>query len=145
MERVACSFCQRMLSAFVSFWKVVLTFTVSFDLGLSICLLMGMLVRVTLDISLCAGEPNILYRGMLRMFNKFRNKSVASLLVVSSRYFALRTALYILHLTFDAFSRRFYPKRLTVNSGYTFFFNQYVCSLGIEPTTFCATNAMLYH
>ncbi len=26
-----------------------------------------------------------------------------------------------------------------------FFFNQYVCSLGIEPTTFCAANAMLYH
>ncbi len=25
------------------------------------------------------------------------------------------------------------------------FFNQYVCSLGIEPTTFCAVNAMLYH
>ncbi len=26
-----------------------------------------------------------------------------------------------------------------------FFFYQYVCSLGIEPTTFCAANAMLYH
>ncbi len=25
------------------------------------------------------------------------------------------------------------------------FFNEYVCSLGIEPTTFCAANAMLYH
>ncbi len=25
------------------------------------------------------------------------------------------------------------------------FFYQYVCSLGIEPTTFCASNAMLYH
>ncbi len=37
-----------------------------------------------------------------------------------------------------AFSRRFYPKRLTVHSGYA-------CSLGIEPTTFCAANAMLYH
>ncbi len=24
-------------------------------------------------------------------------------------------------------------------------FFQYVCSLGIEPTTFCAANAMLYH
>ncbi len=33
------------------------------------------------------------------------------------------------------FSRRFYPKWLTVHSGYTFFC-QYVCSLGIEPTTF---------
>ncbi len=34
-----------------------------------------------------------------------------------------------------AFSRHFYPKRLSVHSGYTFFC-QYVCSLGIEPTTF---------
>ncbi len=42
------------------------------------------------------------------------------------------------HKTFAksiTFSRRFYPKRLTVHSGYTFFC-QYVCSLGIEPTTF---------
>ncbi len=30
-----------------------------------------------------------------------------------------------------AFSRRCYPKRFTVHSGYT-----YMCSLGIEPTTF---------
>ncbi len=34
-----------------------------------------------------------------------------------------------------AFSRCFYPKRLTVLSCYTYFF-QYMCSLGIEPTTF---------
>ncbi len=27
----------------------------------------------------------------------------------------------------------------------TRFFYQYVCSLGIEPTTFCTANAMLYH
>ncbi len=31
-------------------------------------------------------------------------------------------------------------------SGYTFFFFFIsMCSLGIEPTTFCAANAMLYH
>ncbi len=40
-----------------------------------------------------------------------------------------------------AFSRRFYPKRLT---GYTFF-HQFVRFLGIEPTTVCAVNTMLYH
>ncbi len=34
-----------------------------------------------------------------------------------------------------AFSRRFYPKRLTVHSVYTYFCH-YMCSLGIEPTTF---------
>ncbi len=33
------------------------------------------------------------------------------------------------------FSRHFYPKQLTVHSGYTFFFVS-MCSLGIEPTTF---------
>ncbi len=33
------------------------------------------------------------------------------------------------------FSRRFCPKRLTVHSCYTYFC-QYMCSLGIEPTTF---------
>ncbi len=48
--------------------------------------------------------------------------------------------LYKLHISFHfifiyAFSRRFYPKRLTVHSGYTCFC-QYMCSLGIEPTTF---------
>ncbi len=31
-----------------------------------------------------------------------------------------------------------------VHLGYAFFC-QYVCSLGIEPTPFCAANAMLYH
>ncbi len=52
-----------------------------------------------------------------------------------------------LHLTFFnlyAFSRCFYPKRLAVHLGYTFFC-QYVCSLGIQPITFWAANAMLYH
>ncbi len=43
------------------------------------------------------------------------------------------------------FSRCFYSKRLTVHSGYTCIFCQHVCSLGIEPSTFCAANAMLYH
>ncbi len=43
-----------------------------------------------------------------------------------------------------AFSRRFYPKRLTI-AFRLYICNQYVCSLGIEPTTFCAADAMLYH
>ncbi len=42
------------------------------------------------------------------------------------------------------FIRRFYPKRLTI-SFRLYIFNQYVCSLGIKPTTFCAADAMLYH
>ncbi len=32
---------------------------------------------------------------------------------------------------------------LELFSKYNFF--QFVCSLGIEPTTFCAANAKLYH
>ncbi len=43
-----------------------------------------------------------------------------------------------------AFSRRFYPKRLTI-AFRLYIFYQYMCSLGIEPTTFCAADAMLYH
>ncbi len=34
-------------------------------------------------------------------------------------------------------------QRDLVHSGYTFFVS--MCSLGIEPTTFSAANAMLYH
>ncbi len=54
------------------------------------------------------------------------------------------SAFLIFYSEYFTFIRRFYPKRLTVHSGYIFFY-QYVCSLGIEPTTFCAANAMLYH
>ncbi len=43
---------------------------------------------------------------------------------------------FYIYIYIYAFSRCFYPKRLTVHSGYTLFFCQYVCSLGIEPTTF---------
>ncbi len=42
---------------------------------------------------------------------------------------------YCVEIYIYIFSRHFYPKRLTVHSGYTFF-GQYMCSLGIEPTTF---------
>ncbi len=38
----------------------------------------------------------------------------------------------------------FIQSDLQLHSGYTFFY-QYLRSLGIEPTTFCAANAMLYH
>ncbi len=51
-------------------------------------------------------------------------------LVASGILFQHRPTFYIY-----AFSRPFYPKRLTVHSGYTFYC-QYMCSLGIEPTTF---------
>ncbi len=44
----------------------------------------------------------------------------------------------------NTFIRRFYSKRLTI-AFRLYIFNQYVCSLGIEPTTFCTADAMLYH
>ncbi len=51
-------------------------------------------------------------------------------------------AVYIYIYTF---SRCFYPKRLTIAFRLYIYFFQYMCSLGIEPTTFCAADAMLYH
>ncbi len=45
--------------------------------------------------------------------------------------------IYIMHLA-DAFIQS------DLHSNYTVIC-QYVCSLGIEPTTFCAANALLYH
>ncbi len=46
-----------------------------------------------------------------------------------------------------AFSRHFYPKRLTVSALRLYIVNlyQYVFSLGKKPTTFCVAKAMLYH
>ncbi len=35
--------------------------------------------------------------------------------------------------------------KVTYSAFRLYIFNQYVCSLGIEPTTFCAADAMLYH
>ncbi len=51
---------------------------------------------------------------------------------------------HYIYIYIYAFSRRFYPKRLTI-AFRLYIFNQYVCSLGIKPTTFCAADAMLYH
>ncbi len=48
------------------------------------------------------------------------------------------------HIYMYAFSRRFYPRDLQCIQVIIVFY-QYVCSLGIEPTTFYAANAMLYH
>ncbi len=40
---------------------------------------------------------------------------------------------HFLHNTFMYFSRRFYPKQLTLHSSYSFTFYQLLLSLGIEP------------
>ncbi len=49
-----------------------------------------------------------------------------------------------LYIYIYAFNRRFYPKRLTVHSGYTFVLS--VCVFPWNRThNLCAANAMLYH
>ncbi len=50
---------------------------------------------------------------------------------------------YCCSFTFMHLANAFIQSNLQVNSGYNFFVS--MCSLGIEPTTFCAANAMLYH
>ncbi len=40
---------------------------------------------------------------------------------------------YFIYIYIYAFSRRFYPKRLTLHSSYSFTFYQLLLSLGIEP------------
>ncbi len=50
---------------------------------------------------------------------------------------------FISPLTFMHLADAFIQSDLQLHSG--IHLNQYVCSLGIEPTTFCAADAMLYH
>ncbi len=45
----------------------------------------------------------------------------------------MRTISFYIYIYIYAFSRRFYPKRLTVHSSYSFTFYQLLLSLGIEP------------
>ncbi len=53
------------------------------------------------------------------------------------------TCCQLYYIYIYAFSRRFYPKRLTVHSGYTLFY-QYVFP-GNRTHNLCAVNTMLYH
>ncbi len=57
----------------------------------------------------------------------------AGMISVSSEInFMLFTSVYI-YIYIYAFSRRFYPKWLTLHSSYSFTFDQLLLSLGIEP------------
>ncbi len=77
--------------------------------------------------------------------NKFMPTTRCSLLYFWHRYRSFLTNEMsfwwpLLYIYIYAFNRRFYPKRLTIA------FRLYImCSLGIEPTTFCAADVMLYH
>ncbi len=44
----------------------------------------------------------------------------------------------VTHIYVYVFSKYFYPKQLPIAIFMLYMFYQYVCSLGIEPTTFCA-------
>ncbi len=65
------------------------------------------------------------------------NLLTRSLLTGRAIFRILKTYIYIY-----AFSRRFYPKRLTVHSGYTFVLLVYVFP-GNRTHNLCAANAML--
>ncbi len=58
----------------------------------------------------------------------------AHMLLVAASYGFIMELDYI-YIYIYAFSRRFYPKRLTLHSSYSFFFtfDQLLLSLGIEP------------
>ncbi len=49
----------------------------------------------------------------------------------------------IIYIYIYAFSRHFYPKQLTVNSGYTFFISMSVI-WELNPQPFCTANTILY-
>ncbi len=88
-----------------------------------------------------AGNQMIFTEKSRRERNTYRHQAR------SGNYYCIITNHYY-YIYIYAFSRCFYPKRLTIAFRlYIFnqYFNQYVCSLGIKPTTFCAANAMLYH
>ncbi len=74
------------------------------------------------------------------MKNKIKNKSQSLLKVLQSLLHLpeqeqfVKTITFTLHLHYIyAFGRRFYPKRLTLHSSYSFTFYQLLLSLGIEP------------
>ncbi len=48
-------------------------------------------------------------------------------------------------MTFDIYIYQTLLAKATYSAFRLYMFYQYVCSLRIEPTTFCAANAMLYH
>ncbi len=59
-------------------------------------------------------------------------------------FFHFSKSCQFIYIYIYAFSRRFYPKRLTVHSGYTFVLS--VCVFpGNRTHNLCAANAMLYH
>ncbi len=89
-------------------------------------------VLLNLLLTTCKLSCLIFYVGVLALSHLF-NCLFCFLSLACMRWpFLVR---YILHFyIFMHFNRRFYPKRLTVHSGYTCYL--YVCSLGIEPTTF---------
>ncbi len=84
------------------------------------------------------------YTKLLKSFQRKNSLVTVYMSLVAASKFLYKSNVCFPYSIYCTFSRRFYPKRLTI-AFRLYIFNQYVCSLGIEPTTFCATDAMLYH
>ncbi len=77
---------------------------------------------------------SLFYRYFCNLWNKKSLTSEKRTILSCQMLYSVHSAHSSIDIYIYAFSRRFYPKRLTVLSGYTFFVS--MCSLGIEPTTF---------
>ncbi len=81
-------------------------------------------------------------KAFMRQHKIEQTTNIENMFWLDSSFVVANTQLTL--FTFMHFSRRFYPKRLTVHSGYTFVLS--VCVFpGNRTHNLCAANAMLYH
>ncbi len=82
----------------------------------------------------------LLHKWLLNAYRNYKLYSKHIMYCVNSNILIINNQdcccdLHLHYIYIYAFCRRFYPKRLTVHSGYTFFFNQYQISLVWTNTT----------
>ncbi len=70
------------------------------------------------------------WRCQLKLYHAKRKPYVN---MIQKRHRVLWAKAHFIYIYIYAFSRRFYPKRLTLHSSYSFTFDQLLLSLGIEP------------
>ncbi len=89
-------------------------------------------------VSISFSSSNSVYSSILVNFLQFFSSCLSIINQIAASSLWIRVVVYEHSIYIYAFSRCFYPKRLTVHSCYTYFqyMCQYMCSLGIEPTTF---------
>ncbi len=76
----------------------------------------------------------LLHKWLLNAYRNYKLYSKHIMYCINSNILIINNQdcccdLHLHYIYIYAFCRRFYPKRLTVPSGYTFFFNQYQISL----------------